>query len=127
MPVDYNKAPVSNRERQRQFRERHPHYYRDLHRRKKAQIQASLAAKAEAKAAAQAQATAPAALDAPVTLLALPAPEDVAKTTVTMNLPDAFTYAPAKITILTAPAPGSAPAAGEPVAHSDIYPCVAGA
>ncbi|XAM00957.1 hypothetical protein OT109_06130 [Phycisphaeraceae bacterium D3-23] len=105
MPVVRNQAPVSNLERQRQFRARHPHYYRDLHRRKKAQIKASLAAKAEAKAAAQAEAT-------PPVVLALPAPEAVVNDMVTLTLPDAFLYEPAKIKIVTpgsAPAPGSSP------------------
>ena len=32
--------PKSNLQRQREFRERNPHYYRDLHRKRKAQTQA---------------------------------------------------------------------------------------
>lgn len=36
MPVVHHKAPVSNLQRQRQFRARNPHYYRDLHRKRKA-------------------------------------------------------------------------------------------
>lgn len=50
MPVNRKRAPVSNRERQRQFRERNPHYYRDLHRKRKAEgeaIQALMAQQPE--------------------------------------------------------------------------------
>jgi len=43
---------MSNTERQRRFRERHPHYYRDLHRRRKARIDALLAEQRAAQASA---------------------------------------------------------------------------
>lgn len=121
---------MTNLERQRAFCARNPHYYRDRHRRKKAQSAAIAKLMAEhpeltsaqAHAIAQGKAPAPgrgedakveaptpsapetpAVPEAPVTLLALPAPEDVANPTVTITLPDAFTYEPAKIRIITEP------------------------
>lgn len=52
-------APMSNTERQRRFRERHPGYYGRLHRKRKAASKAMLAQRwAEARAQAQAEAQA---------------------------------------------------------------------
>lgn len=45
-------GPVSNTERQRQFRERNPGYYGRLHRKRNAAIAAALAAEADAEQAA---------------------------------------------------------------------------
>ena len=56
-------APMSNIERQRRFRERHPGYYGRLHRKRRAFIKAILAQRgAEANAQAQAEAHAQAEL-----------------------------------------------------------------
>lgn len=76
-------APMSNRERQRRFVERHPHYYRDLRRKETARIKANLAAQAAAKAQALEAAPAP---SAPVQL-ALPAPRQTSAPFVTVQLP----------------------------------------
>ena len=62
---------MSNVERQRRFRERHPGYYGRLHRKRKAGIKARLAqqraaAQAQAQAQAQAEAQAPLAATRPV-------------------------------------------------------------
>ncbi len=66
-------GPVSNTERQRQFRERNPGYYGRLHRKRKAAIRARLEPIwAEARAQAHAEAQLAAAQPAPV--LMLPAP-----------------------------------------------------
>jgi len=52
-------APMSNTERQRRFRERHPGYYGRLHRKRRAGTKAMLARqRAEARAKAQAEAEA---------------------------------------------------------------------
>jgi hypothetical protein len=55
------KAPTSNAERQREFRERHPGYYQRLHAKRRAEIKAALLA-----AQAAAEARTPLALPAPV-------------------------------------------------------------
>ena len=60
--------PMSNAERQRQFRERNPGYYGRLHRRRTAAIMASLAEKAAAKVAVKT----PLMLPAPVELIVIP-------------------------------------------------------
>lgn len=123
------RAPKSNLQRQREFIARNPHYYRDRHRRKKAEsaARAKLMAVhpeltlAQAHAIAQGKAPAPAPgrvaaaqteaaaqtpekqPATPPVVLALPAPEDVVNQMVTITLPDAFVYAPAKINIVTEP------------------------
>lgn len=132
--------PKSNLQRQREFIARNPHYYRDRHRRKKAEAEARAKLMAEhpeltfaqaydiaigkapapRKAPGSAPGTAPGTAptkaqpaeqpETPPVVLALPAPEDVVSQMVTMTLPDAFTYEPAKIRIVT-PAPGTQPGA----------------
>ena len=66
---------MSNTERQRRFRERHPGYYGRLHRKRRAPIKAMMAQLwAEARAQAQAQASLAAVKPAPPVTLMLPAP-----------------------------------------------------
>ena len=72
---------MSNAERQRRFRERNPHYYRDRKRREKA---AYLAYVAEKKAQEQALAQIKAR-----TQLCLPAPEPVVTLEMLLGTPDA--------------------------------------
>ena len=70
-------APMSNNERQRRFRERHPGYYGRLHRKRNAPIKAMLAqrwAEFRAQAHAEAQASVVAVKPMPPTMLMLPAP-----------------------------------------------------
>ncbi len=105
---------MTNLERQRAFCARNPHYYRDRHRRKKAERAAAARLMAEhpdltlaqAHAIAQGKAPAPQKAEAPETppvVLALPAPEDMVNPMVTMTLRDALTYQPAKIRIVSEP------------------------
>ena len=69
------RAPKSSTQRSREFRARNPHYYRDYHRRRQAEIADRLAAAAEAKAlpllapliTAETEAATPLALPAPAT------------------------------------------------------------
>ena len=79
-------GPTSNRERQRQFRERNPGYYGRLHRRQNAEMEARFAARAAAEAAAKERVEAvvpveevpkPWALPMPKPMLCLPAPRPV--------------------------------------------------
>lgn len=106
--------PKTNLQRQREFIARNPHYYRDRHRRQKAQSEAAAKLMAEhpeltfeeAYDIAQGKAPAPKKVEAPKTppvVLALPAPEDVVNQMVTMTLPDAFVYEPVKLNIVTEP------------------------
>ena len=85
-PTLLRRRPVSNTERQRQFRERNPGYYGRLHRRQNAEMEARIAARAAAEAAAKERVEAavpvegapvPWALPMPKPMLCLPAPRPV--------------------------------------------------
>ena len=74
LPVFYPRGyfpPVSNTERQRQFRERNPGYYRRLHAKRRAETKARVAALAEQAATAVPE---PLAFPATPPRLMLPAP-----------------------------------------------------
>ena len=73
---------MSNRERQRQFRERNPGYYGRLHRRQKAEVDALIAARVAAKERVEAAVPVedtpkPWMLPMPKPMLCLPAPRPV--------------------------------------------------
>ena len=79
------RAPKSNLLRQREFRERNPHYYRDLHRKRKAEMEARFAA-TKAEQAVKAEQTAP--VPGIQTPLALPAARTEPLVTVQLPLFD---------------------------------------